>query len=138
LAVPHAACRHLLLNAVADPRQVVDVLADGARRCHHVGVVKAEVRQAQSSEKLEGFIQLLLGSRLIHGPAVPGPVERPGPEHVGALGAERMPIADRHAQVVFHSLAEHDPVLIVITKGQRVLRMGALEPDGRNACEVRL
>ena len=105
---------------------------------HHVRIVEAEEGQAQPREELESLVQLVLRMRLIHGPDVPGTVECAGPEHVGALGAEGVPVADRHAKMVFHSLAEDDAVLVVIAIGKRILGADALELYGRDAGEVGL
>ena len=117
----HAGRRHLLLNPIADPREVGDVLADRVRLGHYVGVVEAEIRQPQAGEELESFVQLVFRVRLIHRAGVPGTAECAGAEHVGALGAERVPVADRHPQMVFHPLAKHHAVLVVIAIGERVL-----------------
>ena len=134
----HAGGRHLLADAIADPREIVDVLADRVRLSHHIRIVKAEVRQAQPGEELESFVQLVFRMGLIHRSVVPGTVERAGPEHVGALGAERVPVADRHSKMVFHPLAEDDAVLVVVAIGKRVLGRDALELNRRDAGEVRL
>ena len=135
---PHSSGRHLLLDAIADPREILDVLADGVSLCHHIRIVKAEVRQAQPGEELESFIQLEFRMCLIHRPTVPGTVERAGPEHVGALVAERVPVADRHSKMVFHPLAEDDAILVVVAIGKRVLGRGAFKLNRWDAGEIRL
>ena len=134
----HAGGGHLLADAIADACKIVDVLAYGVGLGHDIRIVKAEVREAEAGEELESFVQLVFRMRLIHGSTVPGTVERAGPEHVGALAAEGVPVADRHAKMVLHRFAEDDAVLVVVAIGERVFGRDALELNPRDGGEVRL
>jgi hypothetical protein len=81
------------------------MLADVARLCHHVGVVKAEIRQTEAGEEFERLAELQLRSRLIERAAVPGTAEGAGAEDIEAVPVETVPVAHRHAQLLFHGLA---------------------------------
>jgi hypothetical protein len=129
----HAGRGHFRLDLVDHRREVRDMLADRLRLRHDVDVVEAEIGQPEPCEELERFVELVVRSRLIDRTAVPGPVERAGAEYVEAVPAETVPVADRHAQLLLHRLAEHDAILVVIAIGQRIRR---LRPFEGNRCDV--
>ena len=83
-----------------------DVFADVVRLGHDVDVVKAEIRQTQAREEFEGFVELVIRRRLIERAAVPGAAEGAGAENIEPVPVEGMPVAHRHAQLLFHGLAE--------------------------------
>jgi hypothetical protein len=83
--------------------------------------VEAVERHAELLDELEGGRQLLLGgAHRIRARRQPGAVEGADPEHVRAWPVERMPEADRDAEVVLHPLAEDDAVRLVDLEGERV------------------
>jgi hypothetical protein len=47
-----------------------------------------------------------------------------------------VPIAGGAAQLLFHALAQHHAVLIVITEGKGIVRLGAFEADGGDVLEI--
>ena len=92
--------RHLRARSCRPCAEIRHVLADGVRLRHDVDVVEAEVRQPQPREELEGFVELEVRGRLIERAAVPRTAERAGAEHIEAVPAEGVPVADRHAQLL--------------------------------------
>ena len=119
---PDAGLGLLALEAIDGFGEVTGVLAQRRRRGHDVDVVEAVERQPQPGEEVERRVHLGEGGVAGHRAGQPRAAERAGPEHVGAVPAERVPVADRRAQPVLHAAAEHDPVLVVVAIRQRVGR----------------
>jgi hypothetical protein len=98
-----------------------------------VAVVEAVVGHAELGEELEGRVHLL--ARRLHRVGggrerrMPGAVERPRAEDVEAVPGERVPVADREAEVVLHAPAGHHAVGVVPVEGQRLVAVGAQVGD---------
>jgi hypothetical protein len=99
--------------------------------------MEAEKREPETSEELEGFVQLMFRVLPVHWAAVPGTVKSPWAEHVRALRTERVPIAHCHAEMVFHPLAHYEAVFFVISICERVDGIGTLETDRRDIGKIR-
>ena len=127
--------RALLMTGEHLDDAVEDVVALGQRLAlgRDVAVVEAVVGSAQLLEKFKSRGGLLLGQFDCVAVALPGAPERARAEHVGAVAAEGVPVADRDAQLLFHALAAHDAVLVVEAEGERILRIRTLEWDGLDA-----
>ena len=112
------------------------MFADGVRLGHHVDIVEAEIRQAQPREELKGLLELEIRRRLIERAAVPGAAEGAGAENIEPVPAEGMPVAHRHAQLLFHGFAEHHTILVVVTIGERVCGLRAFVDYWRDVAEI--
>jgi hypothetical protein len=96
------------------------------------GATSAELR-----EQFEREIRLRVCAFQRIAGAVPRPLEGARAEHVGAGPAERMPIADRQPQMIFHPLAEHELVAIVVAIRKRIVRVRAFVAHGGQMVEIR-
>ena len=67
---------------------------------------------------------------------MPRAVERARAKDVEPVPAESVPIAHRHAQMLFHRLAHNDARLVVVAIGERVGRFGSFVFDGGNVGEI--
>ncbi len=95
-----------------------------------VAVVEAVERDTELGDELERGVELgSSGGQGIQPRLQPGAVERAGAEHVRAGRVERVPQADGDPEVVFHALAEHEPIGLVDLVRQRLARLEAAEGD---------
>ena len=95
--------------------------------------MEAVERHAELGEELERGLHLLLGGghRLGTGGegGMPRPIERSRTEDVEPVPRERVPVADREAQVVLHAAAGDDTIGVVPAERKRVVAVGALVRD---------
>ena len=71
-----------------------------------------------------------LGAGVCHGVTLAkGFVSRASAKHIGAVGAQRVPIGHGKAQVLAHGLAADDLVGVVVAEGKGILGLGALVGD---------
>lgn len=131
-----AACERLQPLEIVDGfGEVAAERGDVARIGHHVDVVEGVEGQVEPLEEIECRLPLGSGGARVVRPGEPGPGERPAAEHVRSRPAERVPEADREAQMVFHPPAEHDPILVVPAISELVVRLRALVGDDRQVGE---
>ena len=98
-----------------------------------IAIVEGEEGNAEQREHFEGDIGLQ--PRILHRLAEPWALECRRAEHVGAGPGEIVPIADGRAQMLGERLAEHGFVGLVMTIGQRIGAVRALEANRRNVAE---
>ena len=125
LAVPHSSLTPVFfifaskMSAISSRR--AGALGEGRGLRPDVGVVEAEIGNAEQREHLEGDVGLEL--RLLHRVAEPGALESLAAERIAARPGEGMPIGDGEAQMVLHPLAGDDLVLVVEAIGERIGRI---------------
>jgi hypothetical protein len=81
------------------------LLAVGIGGRHRVHVVEAIERRAEAGEKVERGVHLHPRGGLIHDARIPWTVEGALTKDVVTVPGERMPVAHRRPQQVFHALA---------------------------------
>ncbi|CAB5370609.1 unnamed protein product [Rhizophagus irregularis] len=124
-----------LLEMIDGFGEIAAMLGDSGRIGHHVDIVEAVIGNIELGEELERNAAFMLGGGGIIGTGMPRTVERTPAEHVRPRPAEGVPEAGGEAQMVFHPLAEHDPVLVVETVCKLVVGAWALEGDLGNIGE---
>ena len=108
------------LKHVHHRREVLQMLADRLAYRRHVCVVEGVERNVEQAEQVEGDFGLGPGHRHRIGATHPRAQEGFAAEGIVAWPAERVPVADGEAQVVFHAPAGDDAVLVVIMIGERI------------------
>ena len=103
---------------------------------HHVDIVEAIERHIELLD--EGQRRFSLGFRRggVVRTGMPWAAEGAGTEHIAARPAESVPKAHRHAQVIFHALAQHLAVLVVPAVGEIVAAGGSFVADGVKRGEI--
>ncbi len=132
-----AGARLLLLQHADDLVEVGVGVAQRGAFGGHVAVVEAIKRHAELFHELEGDADALAGHVHGIGAVFPGPDGAAGAERIAALAAEGVPVADREAQMLTHRLAFDNLVGVVMSKGQRVERLGAFVGNFRHVGKVR-
>jgi len=128
-----AGALHRALEVLEDRRQVLLALPWGLALRRDITVVEGEVRDAEPGEEIERDVGL--GAGLCHRIAghLPRALERPVvAERIEAVPDERVPVADREAQLLCHGFTEDDPVLVVGAERERIAALGALISDRRD------
>src|SRR3954447_9384274 len=95
--------------------------------------MEGKERHVEQPEQLEGDVGLGPRLRQRIGAVMPGPQEGLAPEGIATRPAERMPVADRKARMVFKALAVDDPILVVPAERERAFGILAAKGD-RRAC----
>ena len=106
---------------VGDLVEALGAFGEGRALRPDIGVVEAEIGDAEQREHLEGDVGLEL--RVLHRVAEPRTLESLAAERIAARPGEGVPIGDREAQVVLHPLARDHLVLVVEAIGERVGRL---------------
>ena len=81
-------------------------------------------------------MKLVVRRGLIESAREPRPLECSGAENIGSIPIECMPVAHRHAQMLFHGFAADDAILVVITIGQRIPGLRTFKCDAGNVGKV--
>src|SRR5439155_19251296 len=86
-----------------------------------VAIVEREERNTELLDELERGIELRAHRRRrVHAGGEPRPVEGADPEHIRARPVERVPEADRDAQLLSHGLPHDNAIRLVDRVGQWV------------------
>ena len=117
-------------QVIGELEQVRGLLSKRCALGRNIVIMEAVVRHPELLEELERHPHLRSGG--IHRRKVriqPGPIKRAFAKDVVAGPVERMPVADRHAEVFSHGLAANNTVGVVPAERQRVIRIRPFETD---------
>ncbi len=98
--------------------------------------MEAVVGHTQLGEEFKRRVQLHAGAGFVILAFAPGEVEGAGAEGVVACAAEGVPVAHGKAEVLFHGLAGHYAVLVVILEREGVVGLRAFVGNFANAGEI--
>ena len=119
----------------------LEIVREFVRRCGGLGdvhIMEAVIGKPQFREEFKSRCHLRISSAAVIGRVLPRAIKRACAENVEAVPAEGVPVAHRHAQVVFHALSKHHLVLVVIAIGKRVLAFRPLKLDRGDVAEDRI
>ncbi len=122
---------HLRFGVVDHRVEVGAALGEGGALGRDVAVVEAVEGNAELGEELEGGVHLHVGGD--HGVerrVEPRAVEGASAEDVGADPRKTVPVADGHAELLFHGLAHDDAVLVVPAEREGVVGFRTFVRDG--------
>ena len=133
-----AGALHLALHAFEDAVEVRVALPERGPLGRDVAIVEGEVGRTELLEEFECSLQLLSSSLEGVARAVPRPLEGLLTESVATLPGKGMPVADSRPKLSLHALPQHQTASVVVAVRERILRLGALEFDGRDASKIAL
>ena len=99
--------------------------------------METKIRHTQRREHLESHIGLEFGSvhRVAHPVGEPGALKGLPAKRIAARPGEGVPVGDGKAQVIFHALACHHLVRVIVAERQRVGAFCSFERDFADIAE---
>ena len=115
--------------------EIAAMLGDRARIGHHVDIVEGIKGDVELGEEVERDFALLRSGSGVVRAGMPRAIEGAPAKHVRTRPAEGVPETGGEAQMVFHPLAQHDPVLVIESVCKVIVAVRPLEGDLGNIGE---